>query len=121
MEALSKRDVDAMLAQSAPDVEWHSFFASLGGGSEGVYRGHDGTRRYVSDLEDAWDVVRADVDDGLAVGEIAFLVGRIHYRGKGSGVETESAAGWVLSFSDGRLVRFKAFRDPDQEIARLGA
>jgi hypothetical protein len=42
----------------------------------------------VSNLEDAWEIMRADVDDGLGVGDVAVLVGRIHYRGKGGGVET---------------------------------
>ena len=46
--------------------EWHSFFAELGEG--GIYRGHEGTRRYLHDLADAWEIVRADVDDGIAVG-----------------------------------------------------
>jgi hypothetical protein len=32
------------------------------------------------------------VDDGLEVGEVVVLVGRIHYRGKASGVEAEAAA-----------------------------
>jgi ketosteroid isomerase-like protein len=120
MDALSKHELDAMLDLSHPSVEWHSFFAALGHGSDGVYRGHEGTRQYVRDLDDAWDAVWAEVDDGVAVGEVALLVGRIHFRGKESGVETESATGWVLRFSGGKLIRFDAFRDPDQAIAGLG-
>src|SRR6478672_2290289 len=88
LDALARRDVEGLIGLSDPDVRWHSFFAEVAFGAGGGYRGHDGIRQYVSDLNDAWEIVRADVDDGLGVGDIALLVGRIHYRGKASGVET---------------------------------
>jgi ketosteroid isomerase-like protein len=118
MDALSNGNVDEMLRLADPEVEWHSFFATLGEG--GVYRGHAGTRQYVSDLRDAWEVVRADIDDEIALGEIAVFVGHIHYRGKGSGIETETSAGWMLKFRSGRLLRFRAFRDPERALEAVG-
>jgi ketosteroid isomerase-like protein len=118
MEALSGRDLSRLIALSDPEVEWRSFFAEFGEG--GVYRGHDGTRRYLSDLSEAWDIVRADIDDGIGVGDVAVLVGRIHYRGKGSGIEDESPAGWMLKFRDGKVVRFRAFREPEQALEAAG-
>jgi ketosteroid isomerase-like protein len=118
MEALSRRDLPRLIALADPDIEWHSFFAELGEG--GVYHGHAGTRRYMSDLTDAWEIVRADVDKGIGVGDVALLVGRIHYRGRGSGIETESPAGWMLKFRDGKVVRFRAFRDPEKALEVVG-
>ena len=117
MNALSRRDVPRLIALADPEVEWRSFFAI---GEGGVYRGHDTTRRYLNDLDDAWEIVRADVDDALGVGEVAVLVGRIHYRGKASGVETESPAGWMLKFRDGKVVCFRAFREPEQALEGVG-
>jgi ketosteroid isomerase-like protein len=119
MDALSRRDLSRLIALSDPDVEWYSLFASLGE-KGGVYRGHEGTRQYMSDLGDAWEIMRADVEDGLEVGNVAVLVGRIHYRGRGSGVETESPAGWVLKFRQGNLIRFRAFREPEQALESVG-
>jgi ketosteroid isomerase-like protein len=118
MDALSRRDLPRLIALSDPEIEWHSFFAELGGG--GVYRGHGGTRRYIDDLREAWEIVRADVDAGLAVGEVALLVGRIHYRGKGSGAETETPAGWMLKFREGKVVCFRAFREPEKALEAAG-
>lgn len=94
-----------------PDVEWRSFFAELGEG--GVYRGVDGMRRYVGDLAESWELVRAEVDDGIAVGDVAVLVGRIRYRGRGSGAEDATPAGWMLRFRGGKVIRFRAFREPE--------
>ena len=86
-----------------------------------MYRGHDGIRQYVSDLDDAWELLRADVDDGLAIGATVLLVGRLRYRGRGSGVETENTAGWVIKFRDGKLVSMRAFRDPEHAIQALAS
>jgi ketosteroid isomerase-like protein len=118
MEALSRRDLTRLIAFADPEVEWHSFFAELGQG--GVYQGHEGTRQYLSDLDDAWEIVRADIDDGVGVGDVALLVGHIHYRGKASGIETESAAGWMLKFRQGKVVCFRAFREPEQALETVG-
>ena len=118
MSALSRGDYDRLVALADPEVEWRSFFAELGEG--GVYRGLDGMRRYVGDLADAWEVVRADVDDAVGVGNVVLLVGRIHYRGKGSGAEDETPAGWILKFREGKVVRFRAFRNPEQALENAG-
>lgn len=118
MAALSRRDFETVIASAAPDVEWHSFFAEVG--EAGVYRGHAGMRTYVRDLADAWEIVRADVDDAIAIGDVALLLGRIHYRGKGSGIETEDSAGWMLKFRDSKVVLFRAFRDPEAALEAVG-
>jgi len=117
LDTLGTRDAERLIALSDPEVEWHSFFALSEGG---VYRGHDGTRRYMSDLADAWEIRAAEVDDALGVGDIA-LVGRIHYRGRGSGVESASpAVGWMLKFRDGKVLRFRAFSEPEQALEAVG-
>jgi len=118
MDSLRRRDLSRVIALTDPEVESHSFFAELG--DEGVYRGHDGTRQYMRDLDDAWEIVRADVDDTVGAGDVAVLIGRIHYRGRLSGIETETAAGWMLKFRYGRVVCFRAFREPEQALEALG-
>jgi ketosteroid isomerase-like protein len=118
MDAIGRRDVECLISFSDPKVEWHSFFAL--GQEAGVYRGHDGTRQYMRDLSDAWEVGRPDVDDVLGVGDIAVLVGRIHYRGRGSGVESETPAGWMLKFRNGKVLRFRAFREPEATLEAVG-
>ena len=117
MDALGRRDAERLIALSHPEVEWHSFFA-LGEG--GAYRGHDGTRQYMKDLTDAFEIGFAEVDDALGVGDLTLLVGSLQYRGKGSGVESSTPVGWLLEFRAGKLVRFQAFRDPEQALGSLG-
>ena len=51
VDAVAHRDVSRVLDLTDPDVECvRSRQASL---EEGVYRGHDGIRQYVRDLDDA--------------------------------------------------------------------
>jgi ketosteroid isomerase-like protein len=103
---------------SSPDVEWQSFFAQLQEG--GVYRGHDGIRQYVRDLGEAFEVMQLKIDDTLAVGAVVLVVGRLHYRGKGSGAETESLAGYMVKVRRGRAVLLRAFREPEQAVEAVG-
>jgi ketosteroid isomerase-like protein len=74
----------------------------------------------MSDLEDAFEIGRAEVNDVLGVGDVVVLVGRIRFRGKGSGVESETPTGWMLSFRNGKLLCFRAFRQPEQALAAVG-
>ena len=117
MRAISERDAAELIALADPAVEWLSFFAMS---EDGMYRGHDGARRYMSDLDDAWDIGRADVEDGMSIGDVTVLVGRLHYRGRGSGVESEIQAGWMLKFRGGKLIRFRAFQEPEQALEGVG-
>ena len=116
-DAVTRRDLSRLIELTDPEIEWYSFFAL---GEEGVYRGHDRTRQYFSDLDDAWEILRPEVDDTLHVGQVVVLVGRIRYRGKSSGVETESHVGWMLKFREGRLICFRAFREPEQAFEAVG-
>ncbi len=118
VDAVARMDVGRLIELTDPEVEWHSFLAQLGEG--GVYRGHDGMREYASDLSDAWDVFSAEIHDSLAVGDVVVLVGQLRYRGKGSGVDTESPAAHVLRFRGGRIVHMRSLRDPESALAAVG-
>ena len=120
LDAIGTQDAARLIELSDPDVEWHSIFAV--GEEGGAYRGHEGARRYMSNLADVWDVGRADADeeDAIAIADIVLLVGHIRYRGKGSGAESESPVGWMLKFRNGKLLYFRAFRDPARALEAVG-
>jgi ketosteroid isomerase-like protein len=117
LNAIAPRDIDTLLELTDPDIEWQSFFAMSAGG---VYHGHEGMRQYIDDLHDAWEILDPTLDDALAIGAVVLMVGHIHYRGKGSGVESDAVAGWILEFRDGKVVRFRAFSDPERVLAAIG-
>jgi ketosteroid isomerase-like protein len=117
IKAVAQQDAARLVELTDPKVEWHSFLAQVG---EGVYRGHDGIRRYVRDLSEALNLLRTEIDDVLVAGDVVVLVGRLRFRGKGSGVETEAPAGYVARLSGGRVAYMRAFRQPEQALLALG-
>ena len=118
LDAIGRRDADRLVELSQPDAQWHSLFAGLERG--GLYTGHEGARQYMADLDEAWEVGFAERDDSLGWGDVAVLVGRLRYRGRGSGVEDVTPVVWVLEFRDGKLACFRAFRNPDRVLREIG-
>ena len=116
LAAVGERDLADLLDLTDPQIEWHSFFAI----GEGVYRGHDAMPHYMRDLDEAFEWLRPEASDLLDVGDLIVGVGRIHYRGKDSGVEADSPTGWVFRFSGGRLQYFRAFREPERALEAVG-
>jgi ketosteroid isomerase-like protein len=119
LRTLGQRDAARLVALADRDVEWHSVFAL--GERGAAYRGHGGTRQYMRDLGDAFELGESIVDQALGVGDVVVLVGRFHYRGKGSGAENTTEAGWMLRFRRGQVLCFRSFRNPEQALAALGA
>jgi ketosteroid isomerase-like protein len=117
MAAIAERDLAGLLALTDPQVKWQSFFA-LGQG--GVYRGHEAMSQYVRDLDEAFEWIRPEVSSMLHVGDLVVGVGQVGYRGRGSGVEAASLAGWVFKFRGGKLLAFRAFSEPQQALEAVG-
>jgi ketosteroid isomerase-like protein len=118
MTAVSERDVATLLELTDPQVEWRSFFAALLKGGE--YRGHEAFDQYLNDLADAFDFIRPEPQQMLDIGDLVVAVGRVRFRGRVSGVETEEPAGWVFKFRDGKATSFRAFREPERALAAVG-
>lgn len=118
IDAVERRDLTGLINLTDPEVEWRSAFVV--GGTAGVYHGHDGLREYVKDMNDAWEIVRLKIDHEIAVGDVVVFVGRIHYRGRASGAEAETEAGYMLKFRKGRAVRFRPFREPEKALEAIG-
>jgi ketosteroid isomerase-like protein len=113
-DAVRRRDIALLFELTDPRVEWRAFMAELGEG--GVYRGHEGMQQYLSDLDDAWEVWEPEIDQSIPIGELVLSLGRIRYRGRGSGIETESAAGWLTKVQQGRVIYMRVVQDPEQVL-----
>jgi ketosteroid isomerase-like protein len=118
VDAVARQDVSCLIELTEPDIEWHSFLAQLAEG--GAYLGHDGMRRYVEDLGDAWEFLRTQIDQVIHLGDWVLAVGRLRSRGKGSGVETETTVGYMVKLRNGRVRYMRAFRDPEHAFESVG-
>ena len=116
LDALNRRDVEAMVATLHADVELVPVRAVLDGSA---YHGHEGLRQWLADMGEDWDDFRIDSYEVSALGEGRVLVlGRFHARGRSSGVTLDQPAAWICEMAAGKVARIRFF--PDADAARAG-
>ena len=90
LEAGNRGDVDALLDELHPEIEWHSALHALMGGQLTVFRGHAGVRRMIGDLYETFAEVHIEMSEFRDLGDGLVAIGRTRNRGNASGVETET-------------------------------
>lgn len=105
IEAFNRRDLDGMLALTHAEVEIEPRLV----GMEGGYRGHEGVRRWWSDLLEGFPDYTVEVEDVLALGEMTLA--RVRGRGHGAGSGTLVVEIWWQSatWRDGRCAWWRNF------------
>jgi hypothetical protein len=118
VRAFNARDLEAAVALADSRVELHSAFAAIGGG---IYKGHDGVRRYFRDYEDAWGAeIRVQVEAYFGLGEHTLLFYVMRGRGQQSGADVAMAVTQVARWRDDLLVYFKSYRQREDALSDLG-
>jgi uncharacterized protein len=109
-EAFERGDMDAVLADMHPEIEWHQ---AQGLPHGGFYRGRAEVRRAIFDpLEDEWwDEFSALPDEFLDAGTEVVVLGRYRGRAKGTGKRLDVPFVHVWTWRDGTAVRFRQFLD----------
>ena len=116
-EGFNAGDIDAVIACCDPNVEFHSTFAAVGGG---VYRGHDGVRKWYLDLQEIWgEELRSDLETLFDVGESMLVFTVLRGRGQQSGVEVELPAAMVVRLRGGLLVNLKGYSHREDALKDL--
>ncbi len=116
-EARNRGDVNAVLAECDPEVEWQPHLASLGG--EPI-RGHDEVRAYMASLREDWEHFRHEPKQFFDAGDrvVAFL--HTYARGRGSGVEVEVPVAHVLTFQRGKCLGYVSYHDRTEALRVAG-
>jgi ketosteroid isomerase-like protein len=107
-----KHDVDADLVDS--EVELHTPLSP----AAASYQGHDGIRERVAEVEGRFEELRFEVNELRELDDGRVLAtGVAHVRGHGSDIELDQPLEWLLTFRDGRLLRYEAFTDQEEHPA----
>ena len=117
-EAFARDDMDGVLADMHPNIEWHQ---AQGLPHGGYYRGIDEVRRNIFDpLDDEWwDEFDADPDEFLDAGDQVVVLGRYRGVAKATGKRLDVPFVHVWTLRDGRAVRFRQFLDTAGWVAAL--
>jgi ketosteroid isomerase-like protein len=120
LDAGNRRDLEALLQELDPDVEWHSVILASLGGEATVYRGHEGIREMFSDLSEAFAEIKIEAPAIRDLGDRIVATGQIRSRGAESGVETESPFAYIAEVKSGKAIRVRAYLDPKEALEAAG-
>jgi ketosteroid isomerase-like protein len=117
LDAVNRRDADALVELTDPDVELFPILASL----EGGYRGHAGVRRWLRSLALDWELYETRLERVHDLGGAALGLGGWNARGRTSGVELHTQPGaWHAVVRGGRVVWWRTYTDRAEALHSLG-
>jgi ketosteroid isomerase-like protein len=121
IDASNRGDVEALLEELDPDIEWHSAMHALIGGEETVFRGHDGVRTLFRDVQETFSELHFETVEMHDLGDRVLVIGRTRVRGKTSGAATVTPIALVTEVKNGRARSLRTYRDPEEarDAARL--
>jgi ketosteroid isomerase-like protein len=120
VEAYNRRDIDGFLDKMDPEVELHGALQALLEREATVYRGHEGVRQWVRNIDEAIADIRLELPEIRDLGDRTVAIGRIRARGKASGAEIESPFGCVVDWKTGKATRVLSFLDPKEALQAAG-
>jgi uncharacterized protein len=109
-EAFAAGDLDGVVADMHPEIEWHQ---AQGLPHGGLHRGLDEVRAAIFGplADEWWDEFTAIPDELLDAGGEVVVLGRYRGRAKGTGRELDVPFAHVWSFRAGKAWRFRQFLD----------
>ena len=116
LEAGNRGDVEGLLEELDPEVEWHSALHALMGGKQTVFRGHDGVREMLRDLNEAFGEIQIEISEIRDQGDLLVAIGLSRTRGKASGAGTETPMAFVAEVKNGKTVSIRAYLDPNEAL-----
>ena len=118
LEAFNRRDEDAMIALSHPEIEFVPITAAMEGR---VYCSPEETRDFLRSIELDWEVFEAQPQEYYDLGDRGLALGTWHARGRGSGLELRSQPGaWLATIRDGLIYRWRTYTERTDALEALG-
>jgi ketosteroid isomerase-like protein len=118
IEAWNRRDIDALLAAAAPDVEWTP--AGPAAVESSAYRGPDDIARGFESTWQGWDEFRLDESEIRDVGQSALWLGRATMRGAASRMQLDQEWAILIAFTDREVTSLRAFPAWRDALAAAG-
>ena len=119
-DAFNHQDFEAWLAELDPQIEWQTALPILLTMGGGVYRGHEGLRVMLRELDDVLDELTIEYSEIRDLGDRVLAIGLLHTRGNLNGVATESPFAVLSDFKGGIATRVRTYLDPKDALEAAG-
>ena len=86
------------------------------GGQTTVYRGHEGVREMLRDLNEAFGEIHIEISEIRDLGDRLVAIGHIRTRGKASGAESVTPLAQVTEIKNGKFISVRNYLDPKQAL-----
>jgi ketosteroid isomerase-like protein len=113
-----RRDPDSLFSHLDPAVEVHPLTGAMLEGAS--YRGHEGMRQWLEDVSEYWEAMWVEPGEFLDAKDAVVVLGRVHGRGKRSGVAVDSPAAWVCRLRGARLSYLRFYLDASEALDAVG-
>jgi ketosteroid isomerase-like protein len=114
--AFAARDIEAVLALAAPDIELTAVTGEHAGRID-PYRGPDGLRQYFRDVASVWEELRLTPREFRASGDLILVTGKVSARSRSRTVT--GSTGWIWRVRDGKVVYVRVYASAADAIAAL--
>jgi len=115
--AFNRRDTEGIVALCSTDMEFVAVTGEEVGRGD-PYRGVDGLREYIRDVERIWEELLITPSRVEQSGDRLLVVGRVYVRSRELGIRDMPVA-WIWRLEGGLFVRGEVFADPAMAIARF--
>ena len=120
IEAASSDDgaIEAFVALSHPSIEHTRLSEAFG---PQAYCGHDGVRRWFTDMADLWRDWRTEIEELVEVGPHT-VAARMRFLavGRDSGAPVEARLGLVCVLSEGKILRSRTYASGQAALEAAG-
>jgi ketosteroid isomerase-like protein len=118
-EAWNRRDFDALLEIADPEIEWTFAGEAQFPGTDAVYHGHEGVRRFWETFIEPWEQVTIQVDELRDSGDIVAAFIRFQAVAR-DGLKLDVPFTHLLTFRRSKIIRFEAFSDRKDALEAAG-
>jgi ketosteroid isomerase-like protein len=116
-EAHARGDMEAVLELTHPEIEVRP---ALVGGLEGrVYRGRDGLREFLEEVDAIWTAYRIELRELRDAGDSVIALGHTWAEGR-DGIVLDDPGGWLLGMDDGMIRDFRTFNSWEETLEAAG-
>lgn len=120
--AFSRGDLDGVLAECQPDVTYRAAITQEIEGEAGDFLGHDGIRRWWTDLHDLYDGLYTDVVEVRDLGERIVVVYVIQGTAKASGLvfEDGQTLAQIVTLRHGKITEICDYSGRSEALEAAG-